>query len=188
MTKQQKEQSSSGAPEVTLEMRTYLSTQIEADERVLWVGTTNISERMRRLRPIIIMCICMMLFCSVSVLLMDNPSWLFLLIMCILVWAGIPTFIVRRQSNHLRNTIYALTDQRALILSLDKPKRTESYPPAKIEFVRPVVKQEGYGDLYFTVLRGKGQQRHQRINHGFLAIAEVEYVASLMRQTFPQKS
>ena len=119
---------------------------------------------------------------------MDNPSKPLLVLFSVLLWAGIPAFVVWGQSRHLRCTLYAVTNRRALILSVGNPKRTESYPPPKIEFIQPVVKVGGRGDLYFTVLRGKGRQRGMRFKHGFLAIAEVEQVAGLMQRTFPGKS
>ncbi len=74
-----------------------------------------------------------------------------------------------------------------LILSVDKPKRTESYPPERLEFIKPVVKTGGRGDIYFLTLRGKGRHRHMKFDHGFLDIAEVKLVADLMRRTFPGK-
>ena len=167
------------------QMQAYLNTQIEAGEQVLWAGTTNVFGRMRRLIPFIVLCLFMMFFCSGIFVLMDNPSRVFLALLSLLTWAGIPAFVAWRQSGHLRRTLYAITNRRVLITSVGKPKRTESYPPDKLEFIRPVSKKGGRGDIYFTVLRGKGSRRHMRFNHGFLDIGDVEQVAGLMRRTFP---
>lgn len=186
MTERQAKQTQpSTVPVISPHMQAYLDTQIEAGERVLWAGTTNVSGRMKRLRPFVIMSLFMMFFCSGFFLLMDNPSRLLLVVLSVLTWAGIPAVVAWGQSNHLRRTLYAITDRRVLITSVGQPKRTESYPPEKLEFIRPVSKKEGRGDIYFTVLRGKGRHRHTRIQHGFLDIAEVEQVADLMRRTFP---
>jgi len=106
-------------------------------------------------------------------------------LLSLLIWAGIPAFVYWRQSAHLRDTLYAVTDRRALILSLGQPRRTESYPPDKIEFVHPVVKKSGRGDLYFTLLRGTGT-RTESFKHGFLDIVDVDSVARLMRETLAQ--
>jgi hypothetical protein len=130
----------------------------------------------------------MMFFCSGLFLLMDNPSRLLLVLLSLLTWAGIPAVVAWGQSNHLRRTLYAITNRRVLIMSVGQPKRTESYPPEKLEFIRPVSKKGGRGDIYFTVLRGKGRHRRMRFNHGFLDIAEVEQVADLMHRTFPGKA
>jgi len=187
MTEQQAKQTQPPAmPSINPHMQAYLDTQVEAGERVLWAGTTNVSGRMKRLRPIVIMSLFMMLFCSGFFLLMDNPSRLLLVVLSVLTWAGIPAIVAWGQSNHLRRTLYAVTDRRVLIMTLGNPKRTESYPPEKMEFIRPVSKKGGRGDIYFIVFRGKGRHRHTRINHGFLDIAEVEQVAGLMRRTFPE--
>ena len=174
------------ASSLSPEQRAYLDTQIEGGEQVLWAGTTNVAGRTRRLRPFIIMCIFMMFFCSAAFLLMDNPSKVLLVILSLVGWAGIGAAVVWGQTNHLRRTLYAITDRRALIMTVNNPKRTESYPPEKLEFIRPVSKQGGRGDLFFTVLRGTGRQRRMRYNHGFLDIPEVEKVAGLMRRTFPE--
>ena len=84
-----------------------------------------------------------------------------LVLVSLLVWTGIPAFVAWSQSSHLRHTLYAITDRRALILSVGDPKRTESYPPEKIEFLQTVPKAGGRGDLYFTTLRG-GRRRAER--------------------------
>ena len=174
------------AHSISPQMQAYLNTQIEDDEHVLWASRTNVAGRMKRLRPIVILCIFMMFFCSGIFLLMDTPSRVLLVVLSVLGWAGIAAAIFWGQTNHLRRTLYAITDRRALIMTLGNPKRTESYPPEKLEFVQPVAKQGGRGDLFFTVLRGSGRQRGMRYNHGFLDIPEVEQVAGLMRRTFPE--
>jgi hypothetical protein len=186
MTEQQAKQTQPTAvPSISPQMQAYLNTQVEAGERVLWAGTTNVSGRMKRLRPLVIMSLFMMFFCSGLFLLMDNPSRLLLALLSALTWAGIPAVVAWGQSNHLRRTLYAITDRRVLIMTLGNPKRTDSYPPERLEFIRPVPKKGGRGDIYFIILRGKGRHRHTRIKHGFLDIAEVEQVADLMRRTFP---
>jgi hypothetical protein len=186
--KQTRQTQPSAVSSVSPQMQAYLNTQIEADEQVLWAGTTNVFGRMKRLIPFVILCLFMMFFCSGLFFLMDNPSRLLLALLSLLTWAAIPAVVAWGQSNHLRRTLYAITDRRVLIMSAGKPKRTESYPPEKLEFIRPVSKKEGRGDIFFTVLRGKGRHRHMRFNHGFLDIAEVEQVADLMRRTFPRRT
>jgi hypothetical protein len=110
----------------------------------------------------------------------SNPDRWLLVLISVVMWTGIPALVYWRQTAHLRNTLYAVTDKRALILSLGNPRRTESYPPEKIEFVHPVPRTGGLGDLYFTVLRGTGTNR-QSFKHGFLSIDDVDSVARLMR-------
>ncbi len=166
-------------PLVTPEMKEYLNTQIETDEQVHWAGTTNVSGRMRRLLPLAVASIFLMFLCSI--VSWNNPSRGMLVLLSLLVWTGIPAFVAWRQSNHLRHTLYAITNRRALILSVGDPKRTESYPPERIEFLQTVPKAGGRGDLYFTTKRG-GRHGAERWRHGFLAIADVDQVARLMRE------
>jgi hypothetical protein len=172
-------------PSVGPQTRQYLSAQIEPDEQVLWLGTTNVSGRMRRLLPLGITSIFMLVLCSIFSL--NNPSWPILLLLSVLIWGGIPAFVAWRQSSHLRRTLYAITDRRALILSVGEPRRTESYPPERIEFVRPVLGKGGRGDLYFTTMKGTGLDA-QRFDHGFLDIADVEQVASLIHDNLVRES
>lgn len=183
--KQAGQRQPSTPPVVDPHMQEYLSTQIGDGERVLWAGTTNAPGRMRRLIPFGILCLFMMFFCGGLFLLMDNPSKVFLAVVSMLVWAGIPAVVAWGQSDHLRRTLYAITDRRVLILSVGKPKKTESYPPEKLEFIRPTVRKGGRGDIYFIELRGKGSRRYMRFKHGFLDIVDVEQVADLMRRIFP---
>jgi len=173
---------------VNPQMQAYLNTQIEADEQVLWAGTTNVSARMKRLIPFAILCLFMMFFCSGLFFLMDNPSRLFLALSSLFLWAGILVVVVWGQFDHLRRTLYAITNRRVLIMSVGKPGRTKSYPPEKLEFIRPVFKKGGRGNIYFVLLKGKGRRRHQRFYHGFLDIAEAKQVTDLMRRTFPNKA
>ena len=172
-------------PSIRPEMSEFLRTQTEPDEKVLWAATTNVSGRMRRLLPFAGICLGMMLLCSV--VFWSNPSGLLLVLVSVLVWVGIPAFVAWRQSDHLRRTLYAITDRRALILSVGKPQRTESYPPDRIRFVQPVSRRRGRGDLYFTLLEGTGTNR-QSFKHGFLDIPHVEQVADLMRRTLVRES
>jgi hypothetical protein len=170
---------------ISSEMREYLTTQIEPDEKVLWADTTNVSGRMRRLMPIAGLSLAMIPLCSF--VFWSNPSRALLVALSVLVWVGIPILIVWGQSDHLRRTLYAITDRRALILSVGKPQRTESYPPESIRFVQPVARPSGRGDLYFTLLEGTGTSR-QSFKHGFLDIPQVEQVADLMRRTLVGES
>ena len=160
--KQAKQTRPSAVASISPQMRAYLETQTDAGEEVLWAGITHVSGRMRRLRPFVILCAFMMFLCSGLFLLMDSPSKLLLAVLSLLGWAGIAAFVVWRQSDHLRRTLYAVTDQRALILSAGNPGRTESYPPEKLEFIRPVAKAGGRGDSVFHRLSGqRPAQRHE---------------------------
>ncbi|HEY54566.1 MAG TPA: hypothetical protein G4N94_14050 [Caldilineae bacterium] len=185
MTERGTKQTQSPANTLSPEMQTYLDSQLEEGERLLWASGTNVKARMRKMRVVVIGSVFMLFFCSGMFLLMETPSRVQLALFSLLFWLALPAVAIWGQRDHLRRTIYAITDRRALILSLDKPKRTESYPPEKIEFIHPVTKAGGRGDLYFVMIRGKGQQWRMRYRHGFLDIANVEDVADLMRETFP---
>jgi len=170
---------------ITAQMKQYLETQLEAGEQVLWAGATDVPGRTRRLWPLALSAVFGTFLCSF--VFWNNPSRWVLVLVSLLVWTGIPAFVYWRQTAHLRDTLYALTDRRALILSVGDPKRSESYPPEKIEFVHAVSRGGSGGDLYFTMLRGTGARR-ERFKHGFLGIANVEHVAQLMRENLVRES
>jgi hypothetical protein len=161
----------------------YLHTQIDEDEQVLWAGVTDVGSRLRRLWILIPACLLMLSLCSFMSI--NNPGWLLLVSLSVALWAGLPILIYRMQLNHLRRTLYVITDRRALILSVGKPKKTESYAPDKINFIRPAHRKGGRGDLYFARLEGTGTEGWRGYSHGFLYINDVEQVADLMRRTFP---
>lgn len=165
-------------PLISPKMMQYLQSQLETGERVLWAGTTDVLRRTRRLWPLVISSILLMFLCSF--VFWNNPSRWVLVLLSVLIWAGIPAFVYWRQSAHLRNTLYAVTDRRALILSVGNPKGTQSFPPERIEFVQPVRKKSGRGDIYFAFLESAGQAG-ERYKHGFLDIENAEYIAGLMR-------
>jgi len=83
----------------------------------------------RRLAEFAIACLTMLLLCSVFSL--NNPSAPLLVLLSLLPWLGVPAFVAWRQFDHLRRTLYAITDRRALILSVGQPQGTESYPPQR---------------------------------------------------------
>jgi hypothetical protein len=173
---------------VDAEALAYLEDQLADDEVLLWVGTTHAPSRMRRVALLAGISSLFMLFLCSGILLLNNPSPL-PGVLAAIFWIGLPALIIWRMSVDLGRTLYAITDQRALILRVGKPNKTESYPPDEIEFLRFVRKKEGRGDLYFTELRGRSAMGHPRrvgYRHGFLAIDEVEEVAPLMRRTFPE--
>ena len=172
-------------PSLSPQMQEALNAEIEPHEQLLWAGTTNVPRRMRRLRPLLILSILMLFLCSF--VFWNNPDRPLLLLLSVLVWIGIPAFVVWRQNMHLQRTLYAITDRRALILSVGQPRKTESYPPQKIEFVRPVLRTGGRGDLYFTTLRGGGLGA-ESYDHGFLDIADVQQVATVMRSLLLRQS
>ena len=169
-------------PPLSPEMEQYLKTQIEADEKVLWASTSDFSERMRRIRFLPVLSIVMMVFCSVFS--WSNPDRWVMVVLSVLVFGSIPILANWSMSRHLRGRLYAITDRRALIMIVGNPKKTESYPPEKIEFLKPVQRGVGVGDLYFTAF----EDSEQRWEHGFLAIQDVNGVAALMRKTLLSKS
>jgi len=162
-------------PSISPGMTEYLQGQVAADEKVLWAGTTDVAARMRRLVPVPVAAVFNILVCTIA--FSQNPSWLLLELLSVLFWGGLAVVIAWGHSRNLQRTLYAITNRRALILSVGNPRKTESYPPERIDFVRPVVKKGGRGNLYFTTI---GSRRSRRYNHGFLDIADVERVARLM--------
>jgi hypothetical protein len=114
----------------------------------------------------------------------NNPDRWILVLVSVLFWGGLPVLVNWSMTRHLRGRLYAITDRRALIMMMGDPRKTESYPPERIQFVRPVPRGPGLGDLYFTAL----EDERQRWEHGFLAIQDVSGVARLMREKLLPKS
>jgi hypothetical protein len=167
---------------ISPEMEQYLKTQIDADEKVLWASTSNFQGRMGRLRILPVMSLVMMVFCSVFS--WSNPDRWILVLLSIVIWAAIPAVAIWSQSRHVRGTLYAVTNRRALIMTVGNPKKSESYPPEAIRFLRPEPKGGRLGDLYFTAF----EDDDLRWEHGFLAIEDVNGVARLIREKLLDKS
>jgi len=175
-----------GATRLTDSHRDYLDAQLQPGERVLWTGTTDVAGRRKRLVPVTVSCLFMLLLCS-WVVSMNNPSPWAAIAVSAAVWVGLPVFIVWRQVDDLKRTVYAVTDRRALILCVGRPKRDKSYPAEEISFVRVASLRGGRGDVLFVALRGRARSGHPRritVQHGFLAIEEPRHVAELMRATY----
>jgi hypothetical protein len=164
------------------EMQAYLNSQLEAGERVLWAGTTDVAGRMRRARIVLgITCLFLMFMCSGIFLVIDNPDRWLLVTLSLLGWPAFWAIGIWLQSGHLRRTLYAVTDRRALILSVGKPRRTQSYPPEKLDFLRTKAWKGGRGTLYFAEFTdSEGATAY----FGFEHIADVKEVAALMQRTF----
>lgn len=90
-------------------------------------------------------------------------------------------------------TTYALTDQRALIISEMLSTRVESYFEKHIEKLEVSVGSGGTGDIIFDTDLETRESRSQhggmrrytvKINRGFFGVADVRYVEDLMSQVF----
>lgn len=84
-----------------------------------------------------------------------------------------------------RRTAYLITDRRALVLA-GGPGRSmtiRSFEPHRLGDIRRVQNSDGSGDLVFErTWASDGDGGRQSTDHGFLAIHEVRYVETLVRQ------
>jgi hypothetical protein len=116
-----------------------------------------------------------------------SPALLVLFVGLIVV-AIIGTGIVARISS-AQHKVYALTNQRALILS---GKRVQSYDASEIEFIERVMHADGTGDIVF-----RHQLRSQTMligyvitqiplpqSIGFFGIRNPQHIEELMLETF----
>jgi hypothetical protein len=167
---------------ITPAMQAHLDGQLEAGEQVLWAGTTDTAGQMKTGRTfMIIVCGFLMVMCSGIFLAMDRPGKWLLVVLSLLGWPAFAALALWLQSGHLRRVLYAVTDRRALILTVGKSRRTESYPPEKLEFLRMRKHKSGLGSLYF---REEEDMEGKSYGVGFVSIADVEQVAALMQRTF----
>ncbi|MCK6625603.1 MAG: hypothetical protein L6R45_10560 [Anaerolineae bacterium] len=86
-------------------------------------------------------------------------------------------------------TMYALTDQRAMIIVNGKTLLVSSYSDKDIGDIEPVERSNGRGDLIFAseLVRGRGSTSYTR-KIGFIGIPDVRMVEQLMLDTFKRET
>lgn len=168
---------------------TYLHTQLAPGETLLWAGGTDVTGRMKKLRPFLFGLIPFnALFCGLTL----GASNVWNGIIFGLIWISVGVVVWLGQRAHLTQTLYAITNQQALILKLGSPKKTERYPPAKMTNLHLANTQDGRGDVLFTVREHRGRNGTRvRVPYGFLAVenpAQVRAMLLTLIQTAPSPS
>jgi len=81
-----------------------------------------------------------------------------------------------------RNTVYAVTDKRALIIQRKWPHRVETYGQSDMINVVRTERRDGSGDLTFAKKPGRDSEGHSRMGDvKFVGIPEVRTVERLLR-------
>ena len=166
----------------------FIHEELEAGEKILWSGRSNAKVRMRKIAPFLIFFIPVNIsicFCATF----QNPDGLLVGGIAALFWVLLGLGIWFGQKAALKKQIYLITNKRAIMISRQFPKKTESYPPSKFTAIQIRKQKDGIGDVIFTqiVSRG-GRTRGNRYPHGFLSVenpAQVkEYLVELQKEYF----
>lgn len=171
---------------ITAAMQAHLAAQLEPGEQVLWAGATDVAGRMKKITLLMaISCLFLVLLCGGVFLTGAGPNRGLLVALSVLGPAALFAFVYWGGSADFRRTFYAVTDRRALLLKLGKPRQTQSFPPDKIQYLHIKRWKSGRGTLYFGKETGRDMDGHKTTMHyGFDHIAGVDQVADLMRQNF----
>ena len=82
-----------------------------------------------------------------------------------------------------RNTVYMITDRRAVIIEVGKTTKITSYEPDQMDKIYRTEKSDGTGNVYFTRRQWKdmdGDRRGEDI--GFERVAQVRDVEKLLKK------
>lgn len=173
--------------EIEKSAREYLNTQISDNEKLLWAGGTDIDTRMKKILLLVVIC-CLPLMTICSLAFLDNPDAVLIAVLSILLWSGLAIIIYFGSLYNYKNTIYAVTDQRLLLLVNGKPRKTRSFPPDQIHFLKIKKRKDSTGDLYFHRVDEYVHQEHvsgeTRYNVGFEHIMNPEMVEDIIRKAF----
>jgi hypothetical protein len=85
-----------------------------------------------------------------------------------------------------RRTVYALTDQRVLVLNTRRPETPQELSGSDIGALRCFEQPDGTGDLFFASAEYQRTRRRGTTRHfGFIGIPQVRDVEQQMQQVFP---
>ena len=186
-----------------------LITELRAGERVLWWGRPDPKRRMKRKQsqnvPVrfgfILAMFLLMIFLDTSFIpdwpyITSSPLSLFMLVVANLVvlfcvFYTLPAFrAYLRLQQQLRHTYYAITNQRALMMTAlpEKSRVVVSYAKDDIGTISREEGGGGWGDLTFGILRpSKIGTRTVLTQSRFSGIPNVRQVEEIMFQTFKRE-
>ncbi len=148
----------------------FIHEQLEAGEQIIWTGKSNAKVRMKKVTLLLVLVMPINIsvcFCAT----LQNPDGLLVGGLGALFWVLLGLGIWFGQRNYLKKLIYLITNNRAMMISQQFPKKIESYPPSKFTTIQIRNQKDGTGDVIFTqiVSRG-GRTRGSRYPHGFLSV------------------
>lgn len=105
-----------------------------------------------------------LLFTGVGLLMLTSPIW------------------VKRST---ANTVYAITDQRALLVRRGVFGRitARSFSPELVASMERSERRDGSGDLVFESYRERRGSSTTTVRHGFMSVADVRGVEAILRTT-----
>ena len=117
----------------------------------------------------------------------DEPeSFLVAIGVVIAIWIGVYPLILLSVRSIAKRTIYAITNQRAIILSLHRDGSITERDYRGDELIHLARREypDGYGNLTFESARGAGHTSQTASRHKFQAIANVLDVERMLRDQF----
>lgn len=184
--------------ELPVRLRTLIEAELQEGEQIVWIGRPIPHRFGMRSLPIVLFGIpwtAFALFWMAGAAGFKIPDFkhdfdLFPMfgVPFVLVGFGMlssPFWMMRKA----RNTVYLLTDRRAILFDGGFSTTIRSFRPDRLTDLRRVQRPDGSGDLVFERRSSFGGESDQRqTDIGFLAIPEVKTVEDLVRQLVDRSS
>jgi hypothetical protein len=164
------------------EQHALAQSHLRSDERMLWVGQPD-ARRMARNYIVpgwgaafVIAVVLALIGVDLLVLVLFVPVLLVIMLLLGLLWIY----------PDARRTVYALTDQRVLVLNTRRPETPQELSGSDIGALRCFEQPDGTGDLFFASAEYQRTRRRGTTRHfGFIGIPQVRDVEQQMQQVFP---
>lgn len=177
---------------IPLHMQNVLDTEVRNDEQLLWAAQPGTGRAFKRALPILLFALAWLVFSSFVAYMVftdtDVPFFpkafisFFLLIGVLLLSA--PYWMMRAA----KNTIYAVTSKRAMIIKKGRAITVDNYGPEKLGDIDKRIFADGSGDLIFEKRishhshrsRGRSRSSQQVKEIGFFGIPKVNDVYDMI--------
>jgi hypothetical protein len=165
------------------EQHALAQTHLRPDERLLWLGKPD-ARRMARnyIVPgwgaaLVIAVVLALIGVDLLLLALFVPVLFVIMLLLGLLWIY----------PDARRTVYALTNQRVLVLNTGQPDMPQELAGSDLGVLRCFEQSDGTGDLFFASAEYQRTRRRGTTRHfGFIGIPQVRDVEQQMQAVFPQ--
>ena len=177
------------AAALPLDLQRVLDEETHRDEQVTWSCQPGTKRAVRRALPLVFFAlfwlgisgtIAFVIFRDADVPL-PAKAFISVFLLIGLLLLSSPVWMVRSA----KNTVYAVTDERAIILKKGMSIGVESFGPEQLDHADKRVFRDGSGDLIFerqvSTHYSKGRRRESVKEIGFFGIPQVGQVHNLIR-------
>jgi len=157
-----------------------LRKSLGAGERIVWVAQPIPVLMARKAKKFLLFALCWTGFTAylavISVISADTASPLLFGFMVVFTLLGALLFLMPFQlMSEARNSVYAVTDLRAIIVQKSRRMKVRSFYPAQFKEINTVEHADGSGDLLFAGVEESGDSRARYIGlTGFEAVPDVK--------------